>query len=115
LAPELADGPEEFRTSAASDIFALGMTFLNVWTCQPPFVEWKEKKAGAAIRNGRRPKRPAAHIDVPSEMEDEFWRLIERMWAHVADDRPSSVYVHDQLEITFRPMLEQRRLTAHAS
>jgi len=112
LAPELSDGSEEFRTSAKSDIFSLGMTFLNVWTHQRPFAEWNDRKAEAAIRNERRPKRPAARVDLAPEMEDEFWQLIQRMWAHAAGDRPSSGYVQKRLETIFRPVLEQCKATA---
>lgn len=112
LAPELSGGPEEFRTSAASDIFSLGMTFLNVWTRQRPFADWTDRKAEAAIRDRDRPKRPAACVDLPSEMEHEFWRLIQMMWAHASGDRPSSGYVQQQLETIFRPVLEQHKATA---
>jgi serine/threonine protein kinase len=109
LAPELSDGPEEFRTSVVSDIFSLAMTFFNVWELQVPFVKFSEKKAGALIRNGLRPERPATHIDLPSEMEEEFWQLIESMWAHAAGDRPSSQDVQKRLETVFGPVLKQRK------
>ena len=112
LAPELSDGPEEFRTSAASDIFSLAMTFLNSWTREHPFAEFKEQKAGAAIRDGRRPERPAMHIDLPSEIEEEFWQLIKSMWVHAADDRPSSQDVQKRLETIFGPILDQRKAVA---
>jgi hypothetical protein len=80
----LSDGPEEFRTSTASDIFSLAMTFFNVWELQVPFVKFSEQ-------------RPATHINVPSQMEEEFWQFIESMWAHAPSDRPSSEDVQKQL------------------
>ena len=84
------------------------MTFLNSWTRELPFAEFKEQKAGAAIRDGRRPERPAMHIDLPSEIEEEFWQLIQSMWVHAADDRPSSHDVQKRLETIFGPILDQR-------
>jgi hypothetical protein len=84
------------------------MTFFNVWELQVPFATFSEQKAGAQIRNRRRPERPAAHIDLPSDMEEEFWQLIECMWAHEAGDRPSSEDVQKRLETIFGPVLEQR-------
>jgi len=109
LAPELSDGPEEFRTSAASDIFSLSMTFLNVWTRELPFKECRDQKAGAKIRDGERPERPLIGIGLPPAMEQEFWVLVVKMWAHVAGDRPSSEDVQKRLETIFNPVLEQRK------
>ena len=112
LAPELSDGPEEFRTSEPSDIFSLAMTFFNVWDLKVPFVKSSQWKAGALIRDGQRPERPATHLDLPSEMEGEFWKLIESMWAHTAGDRPSSQYMQQRLETIFSPILEQHKTVA---
>lgn len=111
LAPELSNGPEEFRTSAASDVFSLAMTFLNVWTRELPFAEFKEQRAGAAIRDGRRPSRPAVQVGLPPAMEHEFWLLLVSMWAHAAGDRPSSEWVREHLETIFDSVLAQRRAT----
>ena len=111
LAPELSDGPEEFRTSAASDIFSLSMTFLNVWTRELPFKECKDWKAGAKIRDGQRPERPAIRIGLPPATEQECWVLLVKMWAHVADERPPSESVRLRLETIFNPILEQRKAT----
>ncbi|KAF8291773.1 kinase-like protein, partial [Clavulina sp. PMI_390] len=48
-----------YRTSQESDIFALSMTFLNVWTGKPPFFGIKsEKKVASGIKKGQRPPRP---------------------------------------------------------
>jgi hypothetical protein len=84
------------------------MTFLNVWTSEHPFAEFEVQEAGAAIRDGRRPERPAIHMGLPSDMEEEFWQLIKSMWAHAPGDRPSSQDVQKRLETIFSPVLEQR-------
>jgi serine/threonine protein kinase len=109
LAPELLAGDESFRTTVATDIFSLSMTFLHVWSRQVPFVEFsREQKATAAIRKGRRPKRPAVHIDLTSDIEQEFWLLIVDMWAQEASSRPQSEDMQKRLEAIFRPLLELR-------
>jgi len=106
LAPELSAGAEKFRTSAASDIFSLSMTLLNVWTRDFPFAEiYKEQKAEAAIRKGRRPGRPAVQINLPSNVEQEFWLLLVDMWTHDASSRPPSEDVQKRLETIFGPLL----------
>ena len=48
------------------------------------------------------------HIDLPSEIEEEFWQLIQSMWVRAADDRPSSHDVQKRLETIFGPILDQR-------
>lgn len=104
LAPELSAGiTERFRTTQASDIFALSMTFLNTWTQQPPFFEIpNEAKVAASIRQGLRPKRPALKVNLPRG-EDEFWSLSVFMWEQEPSNRPSSEAVRDGVERMFSP------------
>ena len=52
LAPELLDGPEKFRTSEASDVFSLSMTFYHIWARQRPFAGSNERLAANAICRG---------------------------------------------------------------
>ena len=107
LAPELLAGEEDFRTTPASDIFSLSMTFLNVWTREVPFVELtSSRKVEAAIRKGLRPQRPVVQIDLPPQMEEEFWLLLVEMWAHEPASRPLSDDVQKQLEAIFTPLLD---------
>ena len=87
------------------------MTFFNVWTRELPFKECKDWKAGAKIRDGKRPERPAIGIGLSPVMEQEFWVLVVKMWAHVAGERPSSEHVQLRLETIFNPVLEQRKTT----
>lgn len=106
LAPELSNGiSTNFRTSQASDIFALAMTFLNVWSREPPFSEIRnEVKVAANVRKGRRPKRPGRELDIAAA-EGEFWALLAVMWVEEPLDRPSSEAVRNNLENIFPPIL----------
>ena len=111
MAPELLRGEEKFRTTPASDIFSLSMAFLNIWTREAPFAELASSwKVEAAIRKGRRPEKPAAHLDLPPEMEQEFWLLLTEMWAHDPARRPPSDDMQRRLEAIFAPLLKQREL-----
>ena len=111
LAPELLDGEENFRTTPASDIFSLSMAFLNIWTREAPFTELaSSRKVEAAVRKGQRPEKPVVHIDLPPEMEQEFWLLLTKMWAHDPASRPPSDDMQSQLEVIFAPLLKQREL-----
>ena len=101
LAPELLSGQEKFRTSEASDIFSLSMTFYIFWARQPPFINLNEFQAATAIHKGDRPSRPADAPGVASDKMDSFWLLIQQMWAHEADNRLATEKVHARLERIF--------------
>ena len=102
LAPELLEGPEKFRTSGASDIFSLSMTFLNIWALERPFAHFPNGLlAAAAIRNGVRPSRPMENLGIPFEGMESLWVLIQQMWTHDADSRPTAQVVKLQLEDIF--------------
>ncbi|KAF8294458.1 kinase-like protein, partial [Clavulina sp. PMI_390] len=64
LAPELlrvltASGPGPFRTTAASDCYAFGMTFFELATLQKPFSEYgSEWEVSNAAMHGRQPEYP---------------------------------------------------------
>ena len=87
------------------------MAFLNIWTREAPFAELaNSRKVEAAVRNGQRPEKPAVDIDLPPEMEQEFWLLLTKMWAHDPANRPPSDDMQSQLEVIFAPLLEQHKL-----
>lgn len=89
LAPELLDGPEEFKTSRASDVYSLSLVLHSAWAHQAPFTEFpNEKAAGAAARSGLRPPRYLGPIDVleglvfGEKILDGLWTLLNNMWEH---------------------------------
>jgi len=101
LAPELLSGPEKFRTSEASDIFSLSMTFFHIWSHQPPFAHLSnDRSAAGAIRRGERPSRPDDDLGISSENMERFWILIRRMWDEERY-RPGTQEVHLELEDIF--------------
>ncbi|KAF8288403.1 kinase-like protein [Clavulina sp. PMI_390] len=106
LAPELSDDQGgHFSQTQESDVFALAMTFLNVWSREPPFPEtgnWYQLIT--AVRNGERPARPTASVKLGSASHDEFWTLLVEMWAHEKAERPRSEKVLESVECIFRPL-----------
>jgi len=108
MAPELLAGPERFRTSLPSDIFSLSMIFFSTWAHALPFAEIANEHAVERhIRKGQRPKRPTTHRGLRPEMEEEFWQLIENMWAPIPSSRPSTGDMQRRLEIIFGSLLGQ--------
>ncbi|KAF8291775.1 kinase-like protein [Clavulina sp. PMI_390] len=78
IAPELS--PKKFRTTP-SDIFALAMTLLNVWSAELPFVEIKnESKVASSLRKGNRPSQPGSTVVLPADIQSSFWALLIDMW-----------------------------------
>ncbi|KAF8302522.1 kinase-like protein, partial [Clavulina sp. PMI_390] len=92
VAPELsASLMHRFRTSRASDIFALAMTFLYVWSGELPFKDIQnETKLASRLRRGKRPSLPNSTVALSKEVQAAFWILLMDMWAHDAALRPSS-------------------------
>lgn len=107
LAPELAYGTtDRFRTTQASDIFSLSMTFLNIWTRRHPFFEIKkELKVAAKLREGQRPKRPKGAVELIPDVEEQFWEILVEMWAHEPSTRPPSRAVSEDLDQIFGRLL----------
>ena len=98
LAPELSSGHLAFRTTTSSDVYSLAMTFFNLVTLSLPFLEHQsEIKAVHAAEKGARPQRPESH-NIPPQMAGVMWKLIEKMWDHVPENRPSASDVRMHME-----------------
>lgn len=106
LAPELLDGPEEFRTSKASDVYSLALVLYSACAHSAPFTEYpNERAAGAAARSRIRPARPSNDVSggliYDVRLRDLFWGVLEEMWAHDASERPSAQDVETRLDALF--------------
>jgi len=68
-----------------SDVYALAMTCIQVFTGDAPFQGLREQQIMFAVVNAdTRPKRP---VDALGELHDDHWRLIQRAWARHPKDR----------------------------
>ncbi|KAG8724059.1 hypothetical protein FRC09_000602 [Ceratobasidium sp. 395] len=88
-APEILSG--EGRRSTESDIYALGMTILEVITGEVPFSGMSDMEVirEVAIKRGipRRPRRILRHGE---DIEESLWSLLENCWMHDPDSRPTA-------------------------
>ena len=92
MAPELSkqSSTKRFRTSEASDVFSLAMTFFYASSGQSPFPHKRDWEVTQLFEAGERPKRSRLVVDLPPAAERILWNLIEDMWAQEKAERPSS-------------------------
>ncbi|QRV90237.1 hypothetical protein RhiJN_18255 [Ceratobasidium sp. AG-Ba] len=90
-APELFQGT---TCSIPADIYALGMTILEIITGQVPWVGRSEYAIMHAVMNNRAcPERPQVYIPATSTHGEALWRLLKSCWNFEPTRRPSAVDV----------------------
>lgn len=94
-APELIRGEESFSFEA--DMFALGMTILEIITGSVPYSRLNDFGVMYAIAEGRLPERPEDSIPTKSKHGDLLWSILTRCWEREAKSRPSASVVRDQM------------------
>ncbi|KAF8308632.1 kinase-like protein, partial [Clavulina sp. PMI_390] len=100
LAPELSGGLlRRFRTSPATDVFSLAMSFYNTWSGNAPFPEIQNDiKVAGKYRKGHRPDCTYAVVSLGSGPEGHLWELLQEMWAQKPEFRPLSGLILARLE-----------------
>ncbi|KAF8603990.1 kinase-like protein [Ceratobasidium sp. AG-I] len=96
-APELIRGEESFSFEA--DVFALGMTILEVITGSVPYSRMNDFGVMFAIAQGRFPDRPEDSIPTKSKHGDALWSILTRCWHSEAKSRPLASTVKDEMMI----------------
>ncbi|KAF8594355.1 kinase-like protein [Ceratobasidium sp. AG-I] len=82
-----------------TDIFALGMTMLEIFTGEPPYGRDVTPVAiiVALMVTHNRPIRPP-ELSGPEERQTQMWELIQDCWAINPTDRPSASSVLNSLQ-----------------
>ena len=87
FAPELCYPPGVI--SLASDIYAFGMTILEILTGKQPFASVKFPfVVYTNVRNGQRPERPTDPEVLRRGLDDNIWGLLKDCWEHDSLKRP---------------------------
>jgi len=84
----------------ASDVFSFARTILEIMTGEKPFKSKKNVWELASLLNQGKltPTRPEDAQVNARGLTDEVWDLLEQMWAHSPEDRPTMREVAGQLE-----------------
>lgn len=86
-APELLGG-DDVKPTKASDVFAFGMSILELVTKQAPYSHRKRDLTVIMdISDGRLPLRPTEPEDVSRWMHDELWEVLNKCWYLMAQER----------------------------
>ncbi|EUC63329.1 tyrosine kinase catalytic domain protein, partial [Rhizoctonia solani AG-3 Rhs1AP] len=92
-APEVLK--EDTRTfTKEGDVYALGMTMLNVMTGQPPFAEkWEASVIIEVVYKKRQPSQPNFGPSLQGDAANKMWDLLKWCFAYEPGDRPKASQV----------------------
>ncbi|CAE7229955.1 unnamed protein product [Rhizoctonia solani] len=97
VAPEMIDDDTPKRTTQ-SDVYALGMTMLEIFTGDVPYPDRREDYAVMkVVMRGILPPRPAQYLST-DELGNRTWKLISDCWNRNPHERPSAGRVLEVLK-----------------
>lgn len=97
-APELLGG-DDVKPTKASDVFAFGMSILELITKQAPYSHRKRDLTVIMdISDGRLPLRPTEPEDISRWMHDELWEVLNKCWYLMAQERMNIGEIKIRLE-----------------
>ncbi|QRV73432.1 Serine/threonine-protein kinase [Ceratobasidium sp. AG-Ba] len=97
-APEILIS-EDFAQSEKADVYALGMTILEVMSGKVPFANQKHeiRLIAAIVTKNLTPDRPEEAIPVGNERSDRLWKLLGQCWSSEPAERPSADEVAEMM------------------
>lgn len=115
-APGIARAPEEYDMTALSeklDIYSGGNILYEIITGKHIWDDERNKNTRAAIQRGERPQVNDAIRNATGTVDAELMLLLDRVYEHDPNKRPSAKEVVDQLEnMLDREMKRKRTLSA---
>ena len=88
MAPELVNAQKHY--TEAIDVYAMGVTFWEIWTGKDPFARENTFSLYQLIAQGERPA-------IPATCPQGFKDIIEDSWNSDADLRPSSMCIAQKM------------------
>ncbi|KAG9127448.1 hypothetical protein FRC07_013631 [Ceratobasidium sp. 392] len=97
-APELIKEKPD-NISRATDVYALGMTILEILTGEAPYSQYPNEFACLrAALDGKLPDRPLKQIPVDGDWGNMVWALLINCWKREPKERPTAEHVHKNLK-----------------
>ncbi|CUA73042.1 Serine/threonine-protein kinase B-raf [Rhizoctonia solani] len=96
-APELLDSDQKSTCSREADIYALGMTILEIMTGQVPYSEMSEKQVIFCVYQGKLPDRPQV-MAAGDAQADIVWSLLLSCWLNNPKERPTAAYISETMK-----------------
>ena len=107
-APELEMGSARSRTTEASDIYSLAMTFSALVSLEHPFPDIEDSHdAASAARRGKRPGKPTETKLLNGRQIECLWLLLEKMWQQEPGSRSTVLQVEDELKAFITAVLHR--------
>ncbi|CAE6478354.1 unnamed protein product [Rhizoctonia solani] len=107
MAPEILTGKGE--RSIEADVYALGMTILEVMTGEVPYHGEDHRSIISLVCQRKHPRRSQEHIPTNSQDGNKLWRLLAECWAYSPKERPSaSLVMYSMNSITPRGLKQHR-------
>lgn len=111
MAPELLEREEEQQDYGnpptrikQTDIYALGMTILEIFTGAVPYVEYRSDFGVYGAIHQKQPPRRPTELSVNEERPEITWSLLLECWDHDPSARPDATAVLISLEFR-RPVV----------
>ncbi|KAI6100447.1 kinase-like domain-containing protein [Pisolithus croceorrhizus] len=98
MAPELLDG---CPVSMESDVWAFGMTILELFTREPPFRDCRREAVFYKLMQGKLPPRPSED-STRSRLTNAWWRICTLCWAYIPSSRPTMKDIIEEVEVAIR-------------
>ncbi|KAG6330867.1 hypothetical protein ID866_8223 [Astraeus odoratus] len=95
MAPEITEGGE---LSAAADVWAFGMTALELFTRKIPFHQYRATP-GVILRIFRGPPDRPTDEDTCSRMLDDWWDICTRCWNRDPSSRPTISEIIEDISV----------------
>ncbi|CAL1717305.1 unnamed protein product [Somion occarium] len=92
LNPELF-GTTSNRPTTASDVFSVGCVCIELYTAQKPYIGLSDYQVIDGVPKNRRPQRTNVVNNIERTVPGELWRIAEKCWEHLPENRPSIQWV----------------------